>query len=223
MVLLVVFGGIWLGMRMVAAFRTMGRVPDEQGVLQDAEGGGRGLFFATEGLQDAPCGLQDAVHPDRVAVGSAAQARVVPAWSLILTLTAGAAWYATRGVRDRGFRRGLPLTEVTVDDLSVATGEPAPEWVSAFRQRILDTVPRPQVGPVCFGGRDDTAYLRGWDDAVDWISQGHDAKAPSWSDVAHMTGWNDAVHEISQVRRSAARRHAAELSDVSRAQIRLTS
>ncbi len=58
---------------------------------------------------------------------------------------------------------------------------------------ILDLVPRPVGGPSYLGGRDDDAYLRGWDDGVDWIKQGNQEDAPAWGGVAYMTGWKDAV------------------------------
>lgn len=58
---------------------------------------------------------------------------------------------------------------------------------------VLDLVPRPVGGPSYFGGRDDDAYLRGWDDGVDWISKGNQEDAPAWGGVAYMTGWKDAV------------------------------
>ena len=72
--------------------------------------------------------------------------------------------------------------------------------VAAGRQidsTILDLVPRPVGGPSYLGGRDDDAYLRGWDDAVDWIGQGNGEDAPAWGGVAYMTGWKDAVKALT--------------------------
>ncbi len=72
------------------------------------------------------------------------------------------------------------------------------------RTTVLDAVPRPTTGPAYLGGRDDAAYLRGWDDGVDWIRQGNPEREPSWSSAAYMTGWNDSVKAIAKARRSRA-------------------
>ena len=69
------------------------------------------------------------------------------------------------------------------------------------RTTVLDAVPRPTTGPAYLGGRDDAAYLRGWDDGVDWIRQGNPEREPSWSSAAYMTGWNDSVKAIAKARR----------------------
>jgi hypothetical protein len=74
----------------------------------------------------------------------------------------------------------------TKDGRDVEAGRPADGT-------ILDLVPRPVGGPSYLGGRDDDAYLRGWDDGVDWIEQGNQEDAPAWGGVAYMTGWKDAV------------------------------
>lgn len=81
--------------------------------------------------------------------------------------------------------------------------DPGAEWRAALRETISQTVPRPTEGPACLGGRDDAAYLRGWDDAADWIGAGHDAEAPTWAGVAYMTGWNDAIRDLDRARRGA--------------------
>ena len=80
----------------------------------------------------------------------------------------------------------------------------APEaGAASFQTAVIDRVSRPDEGPGCFGGRDDTAYLRGWDDAVDWVSKANDAQSPTWGDVAYMTGWSDAVQAIGRARACA--------------------
>ena len=72
------------------------------------------------------------------------------------------------------------------------------------RTTVLDAVPRPTTGPAYLGGRDDAAYLRGWDDGVDWIRQGNPEREPSWSSAAYMTGWNDSVKAVAKARRLSA-------------------
>jgi hypothetical protein len=80
---------------------------------------------------------------------------------------------------------------------------------AALDRTIIDSVARPTGGPACLGGREDGAYLRGWDDAVDWIGQGNHDGAPTWGGVAYMTGWNDAVRAVAKARREAERLTAA--------------
>lgn len=75
-----------------------------------------------------------------------------------------------------------------------------PQLPTADRM-ILDHLPRPVTGPAYLGGRDDAAYLRGWDAGVDWIAQGNPERAASWCTVAYMTGWNDSLRAISTARR----------------------
>jgi hypothetical protein len=79
------------------------------------------------------------------------------------------------------------------------------EWRAIFRASVLEAVARPQGGPSYFGGRDDAAYLSGWDDAVDWVGQGQDARAPIWGDAAYMTGWYAGVRDVATARRRACR------------------
>jgi hypothetical protein len=74
------------------------------------------------------------------------------------------------------------------------------EQVAAGRTTVLEGVPRPTTGPAYLGGRDDTAYLRGWDDGVDWIREGNPERAPSWSSAAYMTGWNDSIRAMAKAR-----------------------
>ncbi len=87
-----------------------------------------------------------------------------------------------------GARSGMPV------------GTPCAEQAMAGRTTVLDVVPRPTTGPAYLGGRDDAAYLRGWDDGVDWIREGNPEREPSWSSAAYMTGWNDSVKAITKAR-----------------------
>ncbi len=80
------------------------------------------------------------------------------------------------------------------------TGVSNVDWSARFRASVLDEVARPEGGPAHLGGRDDLAYLFGWDAAVDWIGQGQDAKAPVWGDLAYMTGWYDGVRDVAAQR-----------------------
>jgi hypothetical protein len=78
---------------------------------------------------------------------------------------------------------------------------PSPRQREAtFRETVIDVLRRPDRGPACLGGRDDAAYLSGWQDAVDWIGRGQDAKAPTWGDLAYMTGWYDGVRDVAAQR-----------------------
>ncbi len=92
----------------------------------------------------------------------------------------------------RGVGSGMPL------------GTHCAEQALDERTTVLDAVPRPTTGPAYLGGRDDAAYLRGWDDGVDWIRQGNPEREPSWSSAAYMTGWNDSVKAIAKARRLRA-------------------
>jgi hypothetical protein len=81
---------------------------------------------------------------------------------------------------------------------TVARSPRQPE--ATFRETVIDVLRRPDRGPACLGGRDDAAYLSGWQDAVDWIGRGQDAKAPTWGDLAYMTGWYDGVRDVAAQR-----------------------
>jgi hypothetical protein len=81
-----------------------------------------------------------------------------------------------------------------------AAGELDEEESAPTGATILDLVPRPTSGPAYLGGRDDDAYLRGWDDGVDWVRQGNPERGPSWSSAAYMTGWNDSLRAVAKVR-----------------------
>ena len=90
---------------------------------------------------------------------------------------------------------------IVVRDPSSGMPVPAPtRRVAAGRTTVLDGPPRPTTGPAYLGGRDDAAYLRGWDDGVDWIREGNPERAPSWSSAAYMTGWNDSIRAMAKAR-----------------------
>jgi hypothetical protein len=96
-------------------------------------------------------------------------------------------------------------TSLLVVVRDAGSGRPVPahrdEQVAAGPTTVLDLVPRPTTGPAYLGGRDDAAYLRGWDDGVDWILEGNPERAPSWSSAAYMTGWNDSIRAMTKARR----------------------
>jgi hypothetical protein len=154
------------------------------------------------GPQDAPWwGPQDAA-------GSAQDARRGPQDAVRIDLPV--AHLEEPVALDPPRRAKFMLPELKADlgvALTVVKRRGAPKAgrdVAAGRQvenTILDLVPRPAGGPSYLGGRDDAAYLRGWDDAVDWIGQGHGEDAPAWGGVAYMTGWKDAVKALAAARR----------------------
>ncbi len=118
---------------------------------------------------------------------------------------------AVAGTRHQG--AALSLTELPdgrlVLSLTLGRDSGSVELLSERREEapataggsMLDLVPRPTTGPAYLGGRDDDAYLRGWDDGIDWARQGHPERSPSWSSAAYMTGWNDSVKAVAKVRR----------------------
>jgi hypothetical protein len=161
-----------------------------------------GLWDPVRGPQDAPRGPQDApgptIDPDPDPDPATGE-RVLARWSsavavvrsgradaVLTELTGGRRMSLVIVVRDR--RSGRP-------DRADGAEPAAPS-----RSTILDTVPRPLTGPAYLGGRDDAAYLRGWDDGVDWIAEGNPMRGPSWSSAAYMTGWNDAVRALAKAR-----------------------
>jgi hypothetical protein len=106
---------------------------------------------------------------------------------------------ATKAVRDFAAGRRMSFVKRGHHGGSmVSGGDLTWERGAAVRRAILDSVPRPVRGPSCLGGRGDAGYLRGWDDAVDWLGQGNQAHPPTWGDVAYMTGWNDASRAIAK-------------------------
>ncbi|MEP6648528.1 MAG: SPFH domain-containing protein [Lapillicoccus sp.] len=110
---------------------------------------------------------------------------------------------ATKGLREFAAGRRMPFVMFGRDDASeVLGGDLTRERATAAERTILDSLPRPVGGPAYLGGRDDAAYLRGWDDAVDWNRQSNQAHAPSWGSAAYMTGWNDAGKAIAKARRA---------------------
>jgi hypothetical protein len=105
----------------------------------------------------------------------------------------------TNAVRELANGRRMSFVRPGRGDRSkLAAGDRTREQAAAVEKAILEAVPRPDGGPACLGRRGDAGYLRGWDDAVDWISKGNPANAPTWGDVAYMTGWNDASRAIAR-------------------------
>ncbi len=91
--------------------------------------------------------------------------------------------------------------EPTATTSTSTSATSSPEGASSFRETVVAAVARPSAGPSFFGGRDDAAYLSGWDAAVDWVGKGQDATPPTWGDVAYMTGWYDGMRDVSRARR----------------------
>jgi hypothetical protein len=190
--ILIVIAVVWLCVRAATVVGILMRAPDLFQDAQDAPDAARG------GPEDTPGGPQDTVPTDSDPV-------VSPVGSGDPTsATAGALLReVTRVVVELAARRLLAAEAVANGDGATPTTDPRSEWLAALRETIIASVPRPESGPACLGGRDDDAYLRGWDDAVDWVSQGRDAQPPTWGGVAYMTGWNDAVRHIGLARRQA--------------------
>lgn len=107
----------------------------------------------------------------------------------------------TKAVRESANGRRMSFVRQGRSDRSRGlTGSLRRDREATVEKSILDSLPRPVGGPSCLGGRGDAGYLRGWDDAVDWIGQGNPANPPTWGDVAYMTGWNDATRAIAKAR-----------------------
>ena len=195
--ILIVIAMVWLCVRIAAGLRLLADVRDEEVFAPDGQDvtGPDGVHT---GPQDARFDPQDAAPADLEVVSPSESGGEAT------SVTAMAVWRGVaQGLRELAARR-LLLAEVLRDDgVPESAGDPHGEWLAALRETIIETVPRPDSGPACLGGRDDGKYLRGWDDAVDWVSQGRDAEPPTWGDVAYMTGWNDAVTRIATARRSA--------------------
>lgn len=168
-----------------------------------AGSGQPGRCTAGAGPQDSLLAPQDAVAPEPGAVGERRSGAADPPPAVGPTPAVGAAWWLAfaNALRAAGASGRTPVVDVLPEvDPPALDGDPELDWATALRRTLYDTVPRPDGGPACLGGREDDAYLRGWDDAVDWVGQGHDAEAPTWGGVAYMTGWNDAVRAISGAR-----------------------
>lgn len=195
MVVLIVIAVVWLSVRVAAALLLVIRGPDSDCLTSDHLKGRRrphDAAHAMDGPQDAPFAPQDAVRADVEDLDRSSS--VLHTTTVNPTLAIAAAMWrkVTRANGELGAGCSLALE-----------GERSREWLAALRETISCTVPRPIAGPAYLGGRDDAAYLRGWDDAADWIGAGHDAEAPTWGDVAYMTGWNDAVRDIARARSCA--------------------
>ncbi len=199
MVILVV-AAVWLVVRVIVALRMAIRCPDQMTPAQDHQTDWSGPHDAAAGPQDARCGPQDSAPADLDSHTRSLSAPSAHTGDPTLLSTA-VLWRVTDALREAAAAHLMPTTKVGRDDGSqVLAGKAGTEWVAAFREAIVDRIPRPEAGPACLGGRDGAVYMRGWDDAVDWIGQGHDAKGPSWGDVAYMTGWNDAVRDVARAR-----------------------
>lgn len=117
----------------------------------------------------------------------------------------GTPWVAPHGPQDAA--TGLQDAVLTSSAASVrrrdAAAGPAAEPTrqrATLETACLDALTRPTAGPPCLGGREDGAYLGGWDDAVDGVRRGHAAQGPRWGSAAYMTGWNDGMRAVARAR-----------------------
>lgn len=201
--ILIVLAVVWLGVRVATIVRLMTEVQDpepEQSGPQDAPGPGSLTAWVVP--QDVRTDLQDAPPTDRAEPrpGASVPAPSDPSWLVVTTL-----WRELTDVLGEIAERRQVLAEAIREDVEPEPArDPRAEWVAALHATITETVPRPAAGPAYLGGREDDAYLHGWDDAVDWISHGHDARAPTWGGVAYLTGWHDGVRAVGRARRGAA-------------------
>jgi hypothetical protein len=194
--ILIVLAVVWLCVRLAAIVKLATAVQEHDLRWPDCQDAPLTPTAAqATGPQDVRSGPQDVTPADTPAteVGEVA----------LGVALAAAVWRELSNALRELAVCGLPLVEPDGDDEPPERRDPHREWVAALRTTILDAVSRPSSGPACLGGRDDEAYLRGWDDAVDWVSQGRDAQPPTWGDIAYMTGWNDAVRCIAAARRVA--------------------
>jgi hypothetical protein len=117
----------------------------------------------------------------------------------------------TKAVRDLTAGRRMSFVRLGGDHGSpVGAGDRDGKQGATSGSAMSASVPRPAGGPACLGGRGDAAYLRGWDDAVDWIGKGNQAQPPTWGDVAYMTGWNDASRAMAKAGLGAKTSAAAQ-------------
>ncbi len=100
-------------------------------------------------------------------------------------------------------RRTLTLVVDPAPETGMPVAPEVPEEPADPLTLLLAALPRPASGPAYLGGRDDDAYLRGWDDGVDWVREGNPERAPSWSSAAYMTGWNDSLRATNRMRCAA--------------------
>ena len=100
-------------------------------------------------------------------------------------------------------RRMLTLVVDPAPETRTPVDPEVPEEPADPLTLLLAALPRPASGPAYLGGRDDDAYLRGWDDGVDWVREGNPERAPSWSSAAYMTGWNDSLRAANKIRCAA--------------------
>jgi hypothetical protein len=161
--------------------------------------------------QDAPLDqpLGEPAEPARASTEPDDTASAPPTLRQVLALLVAAV------VAARSHRASLTTTEAAdgrrmltlVVDPAPETGTPVdpevPEEPADPLTLLLAALPRPASGPAYLGGRDDDAYLRGWDDGVDWVREGNPERAPSWSSAAYMTGWNDSLRAANKIRCAA--------------------
>lgn len=139
----------------------------------------------------------DAASSGRLFTSSTGQ-RVVLGWASTLAVVKGCS--AARALRE--VNPQMPLLRGRRDASGVPDGDLSQQGAVA-EGSILDSLPRPVAGPAFFGGREDAAYLRGWDDGVDGVRQGHQATGPNWGSAAYMTGWRNAVRASEKALRGS--------------------
>jgi hypothetical protein len=122
----------------------------------------------------------------------------------------------TKAVRDFAAGRRMSFVKLGRDEASAtAASDLGRKPAGQSGNTIHSSVSRPVKGPSCLGGRGDAGYLRGWDDAVDWIGQGNQAQPPTWGDVAYMTGWNDASRAMAKAGLGARSSEASHIASSS--------
>jgi hypothetical protein len=170
---------------------------DAAGVPQDAVQGAGKLELLDAKAHHA-FGLNN-LSSERSSKPSTIARRVVA--DLAPTIATAKMGGATKALRTFAAGRRVPFVRIDRDDGSCMPAvDLLGERAAATERTILDRLPRPLGGPAYLGSRDDAGYLRGWDDAVDWIRQGNQARPPSWGSAAYMTGWNDALRAIVKAR-----------------------
>ena len=209
MVVLVVLAAVWLAVRVIVGLRMVVRPPDrpsltgERSPEREPRDAVRASHERAASPQDARWSPQDAAPVEPREPTLAAPTPCLAAVGLTLAIGLVAWQQLSSSVCALATARMAAVAASRNNGPTTVTGAPSREWVTALHETIIDRVTRPDEGPACFGGRDSTAYLRGWDDAVDWIGKARDAAPPTWGDVAYMTGWSDAVRAIDRARRCA--------------------
>ena len=203
MIVLIVCGAVWLGVRISSRWGVATGVADESRLVRDHDqrhDRRAGPQDAVTVPQDARPGLRASARADAARLNRDADVAPLPTCDLSYAAAAAVWRDVTHVLRERSVGCPGALRAVARHRGLRRGSGGAPDAVATFRTNVVATVARPDQGPRCLGGRDDAVYLRGWDDAVDWIGEGHDAQAPTWGDVSYMTGWNDAVRGIDRAR-----------------------